>query len=325
MRYRFCRQLKNSIFFANNEIIHCCACSEDISPKFYTEYKGELFENERISEEKREAAGRAKKGELPYKSCEHCHSYVEEDWDNDFSIKDISISHWTACNCNCVYCYTAKDKKYFNTRQPYKLLPVLEKIRDCIDFTGTVRFIGGDIAMLEEFDEIVDFFVKNGCKNFYIPTSGIQYKETVENILLKGYGHVIVSPDSGNREMYKKIKQTDSFNIVKNNMQKYLKAAKEGNCIFEVKYVFIPQINDTVEEINNWLVMCKDMGVKNIALDFETNYLTNNPKNIPPHIMELVNLVEKTAEEKQMELCKFTYLTQLIYGLTRGLYSYGKE
>lgn len=320
MQYKFCHQLKNSLFFANGDILHCCSSTENAAPKFKINYNGEHFDKNLIIEEKQAAAQKSKGKIIPFAACKDCHQYEKREWDNDFRIKDISISHWTACNCNCFYCYTAKNKTFFNTKQPYKLLPILEDIKDIIDFNGIVRFIGGDIAMLDEFEDIVDFFLKNGCKNFYIPTSGIKYVSTVANLLKQGIAHVIISTDSATEASYKKIKQVNCFDSVKQNIIKYNEAANEGNSIFELKYIIIPNINDSKEEIKKWLDMCTSINVNNIAIDFETNFLKDKPTEIPAHIPDLVKYIHKKAEDNNMNICNFTYLSQLLFGLKNGLY-----
>ncbi len=320
MRYKFCKKLKNALFFTNNEIIHCCSGEEQTAPKFIENYYGEFFDKKMLYEAKKTAQEKAKNGEIPFKACENCYSFTEDEWDDDLSINDISISHWTACNCNCSYCYTAKDKNYFNTRVPYKLMPVLEEMKDIIDFGGIARFIGGDVAMLDEFEEIVNFLYDNGMRNFYVPTSGIKYLPTVEKILLGGMGHVIVSTDSGNKEMYKKIKQTNCFELVKENIKKYIAAAKQGGSTFELKYILIPNVNDNLEEVQSWLNFAENVGAKNLAIDFEANWLVQNAESIPKSICDMTEYIKKHCEEKGLEYCQFMYLSQLLHGLETGRY-----
>lgn len=320
MRYKFCHRLKNALFFANGEIVHCCSGEEATTPTFMEKYKGEFFDKNDLLNSKKQAQLRAMRGEFPFKACENCHSFTEEEWDDDFRIKDISISHWTACNCNCFYCFTASNKNYFNDLKPYNLMPVLEEIKDIIDFDGVVRFIGGDVAMLDEFEQIVDFFYENGTKNFYIPTSGIKYLPEIEKILKKGYGHVIVSPDSGNREMYKKIKRTDCFKKVFENIAKYISVAKDGGSLFELKYILIPNVNDTKEQVDSWLEMAKNVGAENLALDFEASWLVKKPKEIPKRIFEMYEYIKNYCDENGLHYGQFMYLSQLLYGLETGRY-----
>ena len=39
---------------------------------------------------------------------------------NNFNyIDEVLIGHFTHCNCNCIYCYTEKDKNFFNNNKTY--------------------------------------------------------------------------------------------------------------------------------------------------------------------------------------------------------------
>ena len=80
MSYKFCHRLKNALFFSNNDIIHCCSGEEQTSPKFMDNYYGEFFDKNLLYESKKSAQLRAKNGEVPFKACENCHSFTEEEW-----------------------------------------------------------------------------------------------------------------------------------------------------------------------------------------------------------------------------------------------------
>ena len=67
------------------------------------------------------------------------------------------------------------------------------------------------------------------------------------------------------------------------------------------------------------------MGIKNVGMDFETNYLVNCPDKIPDNAVKLEEFVERTASENGMKYCRFTYLSQLVHGLGNGLYRFAGE
>ncbi|MBQ2644205.1 hypothetical protein IJG14_01360, partial [bacterium] len=148
----------------------------------------------------------------------------------------------------------------------------------------------------------------------------IKYVPIIDTLLKEGKAHVIISIDSGCEETYKKIKQVNSFKNVLDNMKKYSDAAKEGNCLFESKYIIIPEINNNKEEILKWFDICTDIGVKTIAIDFETNFLKDKPNQIPANINELLNLIQKTANDRNIQVSYWNYLEQLLFGLEKGIY-----
>ncbi len=219
--YKFCSQLQKSIYFGFDTLIHCCTCDADRSPTFEHYYKGQKIDWKMVVAEKVKKQEEAKRGKIPFTACEKCHFYKDAEWEEGGYINEITVSHWTKCNCNCFYCYTARDKKAANAREHYELMPLLHDMQKAgvLRFDGIVRFLGGDVAMLEELEEFIQFFLDGGIKQIYIPTSGIKYLPIVEKVLKKGAGEVIISIDAGSRETYKKIKRTDSYDVVIENMK----------------------------------------------------------------------------------------------------------
>lgn len=61
MRYKFCQQLKNSIFLGHDSLIHCCTCDQDRSPTFFHYYKGERINWKAVIEEKLRISKRQKR------------------------------------------------------------------------------------------------------------------------------------------------------------------------------------------------------------------------------------------------------------------------
>ena len=305
MKYKFCKQLQNSIFIGFDSLVHCCNCTQDQSPVFQKNYKGQKVDWKAIVDEKLKFQENAKysiESYFPFSACENCHMYVDGEWDDGGYINEITISHWTKCNCNCFYCFTAIDKNHSQTRETYLLMPILEDMKksNVLNFSkenGIVRFLGGDVAMLDNFDEIQNFFLEQGATNFYIPTSAIKYLSSVQNLLEKGFAEVIVSVDSGSKEIYKKIKRVDVYDTVISNIQKYAEAAKKGKSIFKAKYILLPFVNDTKEEIDKFLENCIKIGVENIACDCEDNFITIYKESIPANIPELIEYMHQRGQE----------------------------
>lgn len=327
MRYKFCQQLKNSIFLGHDSLIHCCTCDQDRSPTFFHYYKGERINWKAVIEEKLRYQQEAKKGNIPFSACEKCHFFKESDWDEGGYINEITVSHWTSCNCNCFYCFTAKNKEFFNTREKYALMPLLRDMKEAgiLRFDGIVRFLGGDVAMLEEFDEFIRFFLDGGTRHFYIPTSGIRFLPLAAEVLRKGAGEVIVSPDSGNAALYKKIKRVDAYKTVRENMKNYAAAAKIGNTVFRSKYIVIPFVNDTKENVDEWLEECISLGIHYVADDLEENFINQYSQTIPPHIPELMEYMHSKAEELGLKIDRFRYAFQLFYELEQGTAKLAKD
>lgn len=325
MKYKFCEQLQRCIFFDSNSIVHCCNCSQFRDTTYKENYNGEKIDWVDLINNKLKMQEEAKKGIIPYDSCKNCHMWREEEWQEGGYLNEIIISHWEACNCNCYYCFTAPNKKASNSFKHYDLFPIIQDLKKSgyMDFSknngGIVRFLGGDLSMLKRIDKMINLFLDAGAQNIYLPTSGIKYMPILEKVLKQGKGEVIISPDSGNRELYKKIKRVDSYEKVKKHMEKYAKAAKKGNSSFKSKYIVIPYVNDTKEQIDEWIKECLNLGIEHIADDFEDNFSSKYSQQIPKHIPELLEYIHKRASETGLKITRFRYATQLLYELEQGL------
>lgn len=318
--YKFCKQLQSSVYFGFDTLVHCCSCDLDRTPTFIHYYRGQRINWKAVINEKLKLQEKAKKGKAPFSACANCHSFVEDEWDNGGYINEITVSHWTKCNCDCFYCYTARNKTDSNKRTPYPLLPLLQDMKNAgiLRFDGIIRFLGGDVAMLDEFEDFMRFFLDNGAKNFYIPTSGIKYLPVISEVLEQGKGEVIISPDSGNRNLYKKIKRIDAYNLVRENMKKYAQSATIGNSVFRSKYLVLPYINDKKEYIDEWLQECIDLNIKYIADDIEDNFSAKYKKSIPEHIPELLNYIHQKADKYGLNKVRFRYASQMLYEIQNG-------
>ncbi|MCR5261798.1 MAG: radical SAM protein [Candidatus Gastranaerophilales bacterium] len=331
MRYKFCEQLKNCIFFDSSCVVHCCNCGHDRDTIIIDDYKGEKIDWKKLIKDKLKIQENAKKGIIPYNSCKNCYMWREDVWNEGGYISEIIISSWTTCNCNCFYCYTAADKDFYNNFKTYDIYRVLKDFQKSklINFKkdngGIVRLLGGDVGTLKDFDKIVNLFLEEGAEHFYIPTSAVKYLPIVEKVLKEGKAEVIVSPDSSNRELYKKIKRIDAYEQVKQNMKKYANAAANTKSTFISKFIIIPYINDSKEEIDNWLKECKEIGVTNVAYDIEDNFTIKFSQKIPKKIPELFDYLERRGKEENMKVTRFRFAYQLLFDLENGTAKYSEN
>ena len=117
---------------------------------------------------------------------------------------------------------------------------------------------------------------------------------------------VVISIDSSSREIYKEIKQIDKYKTVSNNLKKYAKAQKLSYNVIS-KYIIIPGINDTEEEIDNWLKFNKENRIEIIVIDIENSWLTRYRNSKPDErILDLIKYVQRKAKEMnffRLEIC----------------------
>ncbi len=312
-KYISCKWLESGVCFDNgvygSNVKLCCYMSAPGggNSMIFEGYKGEKIDWDKFFKIKEEYRNIQKSGNT-VKGCVGCVFLEEKNWPQVNYIDNIIFDHFTKCNCACNYCYTEEDKKRYNTLKTYNIYPIIKDMFDkkIIQRGGAIGFGGGEPTILPEFDKLIDLFLKNGFNDMRVPSSGIKYSKMVEKGIKTGQLSVVVSIDSSTRETYKKIKQTDAFNTVCKNLKKYAKAQKSSYNVIS-KYIIIPNVNDTKEEIDNWLKFNKENNIEIVVIDIENSWLNKYRKTEPDkRIVELIiYVIKKTQEMKffRLEIC----------------------
>lgn len=288
-------------------------CSGIIGPVYLDNYKGEKIDWEAFKAVKRHAFALMNKENISKLPCEGCfflHPRTENDVVSDkFNL--LNLSHWTQCNCGCIYCARMDDsrgeittKKQKSTR--YDMLPVLKQLykNELLDRENlTVVFQGGDISVLKEFEPLVKECLKNGVKRFDILTNNIVYQPIIKKLIDKDKAFLYTSLDTGNKETYKKLKRVDKFEDCVNNLRKYSK--NKPNPPIVVKYILVHHFNDNKEEIIRFMDLMSDIGIKIVEFQLDNKYglftdLDTNP--LPSHYGELFLLFKEECEKRNITL-----------------------
>lgn len=290
MKYVSCKHLEHGIAFFSNEIQTCCISAHEGGGRIQclTDYFGEPVDWNKFFAHRRQLRDMHKRGEI-YEKCKGCYYLTEQEWDDGDYFYEMLIGHWTQCNCNCIYCYTDEDKYYYNTRAFYNLYPVIKDMldRNLIRNGGEITFGGGEPTILPEFEDLLKAFLEHGLNNIRIHSSGIRFSPAIYKGLQEGKITLIVSIDSATPETYKKIKCKNTFFSVRDNITKY---AESGGMLY-CKYVLMPGVNDSFEEVKQWLEQCQESKVKYMAFDIEDNWFKANRDNIPQKIYDLFDYV----------------------------------
>lgn len=304
MKYKCCNLLTGGIEFRYNGVALCQRVDHvgggDIVVQFYDDKKDKEFKFDinKYFEKKREVIEQNKTGKI-YHKCEGCVELQERDWPEveNQKIFQMILHHWTKCNSHCMYCYTNKDKEYFNKRRSYKILPILKQLdkNNMLDYGGICSFAGGEISCLPEFEGIVKILDKYDCVPIF-NSSCVKFEKTVEKHLRKGVGMLIVSVDCGNRELHKKIKQVDTFDSVWKNIARYAAAVKHKYLVY-TKYIVLKDVNDNEKSITEFLEMSKKSGVEYVLMEIDHYYFCDNRDNIPKYIIDLFYFAFNKAAE----------------------------
>ena len=159
-------------------------------------------------------------------------------------------------------------------------------------------FAGGEVSCLPEFESIIRLL--NKYDMFYIFNSScVEYEKSIEKYLKYGSAMLIVSVDSGTRELHNKIKQVDTYDCVWKNIAKYSHYAKRKELIY-TKYIVLKDINDNETAIEAFLTKSKEAGIKYVLMEIDHYYFLENRDNIPKYIIDLFYYAFNKAKEMDL-------------------------
>lgn len=319
-KYVSCKWINSGLEFRHDSLRTCCVAffqGKDAYKSVMIEnYHGEAIDWDKIFEHKNFRKN-LQKNNQPFLSCEKCIFLQELKWDEENYIDTILFNNFIRCNSNCVYCGTTNDKNTYKEEQAYNVFPVLKEMADKGILKATpnslIDFGGGEVSILGEFKDIFELLTAQGFKNFTINSSGIKYSDVIEKGLKMGVINLVISPDSGTKEIYEKIKRVPCFDAVYNNIKKYTSVlSPENKHLLKVKFIIIPGYNDSVNEIDAWLKKCKKIGIKKVLLDLEFAYYFKNKDNMSPHIHLLIEYAKNVAKKLGIELELFASIQFLL-------------
>ena len=303
--YISCEWLESGISFTYEGIYNCCMFAHNtVAFKPVTPInKDWTYDFDSFIKEKKKFIKAHRKGQI-IDRCLGCQRLEKRVWDNNFKIKQLAISTNTKCNANCIYCYTHKRKDFFNNINDIPILNFLKKCinANLIDENVSVLFGGGEPTINNEFEDIMDLFSKNSKCKIKIYSSGIKYSKAIENLLRAGNCELVITPDCGDRQLYKKIKGVDKFDEVWSNIQNYAAAQNKNKEQVRTKYIILPNINDNEEEIKKFFNKVIEANVSYIKPEIDiTSYLKiKQDKEKLEELFKLLVFMEKYAEKRNI-------------------------
>lgn len=299
MRYKSCYWIESGINFDTDAYKVCCLYSAKGGGNTIIEdnYKGKPINWDKVFAFKEMMKNLHKEGEI-YPKCEGCIFLEERDWDdNHTKISMINLDYWTKCNSRCMYCHTMQDKKKYNSFKNYNFLPILNDMikRDILRPNGHVSFGGGEVTLLKEFEKLLNIFMDFGFPLTRIHSSGILYSKAIEKGLKQKCVDLIVSVDAGSKDMHKFVKGVTSYDKVWKNLKKYASMQQDPYAV-KTKYILIPGINDSYEEIDLWLKKTKENGINCVFHEIESKWFYARRDNIPDYIIDFFAYAKSKAE-----------------------------
>ena len=299
--YYSCPWIEHGLVFFRYKLAMCCNCGHEgsIQTLIRNNYVGQKINWDRIFQVKDMYRRFHKKGKI-HTGCVSCPYLKEDKWDNSRYIDNIYISHWTQCNSKCIYCYATQKPEDFDMPQTYHVLPILKEMLDkgILRTGGIISFGGGEPTLLDEFEDLVTFLLDNYFWGIRVHSSGIKYSPALARAINEIRGYVVVSVDSGSPEAFEKIKQVPCYDKVRETVRKYaLQTTFLGRYLVSAKYIIVPGINDTIDEIESWMQANYDAGLYTTVLDIEEKWYLANRGNIPKHIFKLIDYARKRSKQ----------------------------
>lgn len=312
-KYYSCKWIQSGLVFFPYKLTMCCYCGHEGGGHVMlrNNYHGQPLNWDRIFWLKRKFNEFHKKGKINT-NCAGCHFLEEKNWgDYPQEITNLYISHWTNCNSKCIYCYATQHPEEFKYDVSYSILDQIKEMleKGILKRGGSIHFGGGEPTILNEFEDLIELFLDYKFYDLRIHTSGIKYSPVLERGIREGRLNVVVSTDAGSAETYKKIKQVDCFEKVRENIKKYAQAQVDANLqvapdremmgkfMVSSKYIIIPGINDSIKELEAWISANEEAGLKTTVLDLEENWYKENQNNIPKYIYDLIEYAKKLSNE----------------------------
>ncbi len=301
-----CKFLLHQLVFFHNAIGPCCSRTIIHTPlkRTFNSLTDQCIEE--FLEVRKSNIEIFNKGEKPF-CYENCGLYDKSETiqNEPIQLNHITISNRTKCNCNCIYCEhsqggVSKVRSQLNRLKTYDIVPILKKLKEKSLISKGCEFIisGGECAEYpkKELEYILNL-VQELEGSALLLSSGIRYSKQIEDILQSGTARITISVDSGTKKTYEKIKRVKTFNKVWDNLKKYSKAASQNqNAEVEAKYIIIPGINDSCEEIQAFVDKCVSINCKYVRAEIEHYWMYNNfEKTLSDDMINLFKYFEDAA------------------------------
>lgn len=266
--YRLCCPYLDHALFISSDMVHSC----HQLPPFVKSFP---FENEVVSE----SDVRSKLTELEEwrtktinllrrnekTSCDGCALLQYAIWPTTPKITLLgvgpSFAGGTRCNSNCFYCIERDviRKKSKQVLSSYDIHKIAAELYDDLEETSLAD---GEAVLLPHVEELCDLISEKGWK-VQVNTNGILYSDKIAETVANNQDSFIeISLDSGTKETYQKIKRVDKFEDVLQNLHQY----KKKGCALILKYIMLPGFNDDIKEMDAFVRIAKDLGVKLVVL-----------------------------------------------------------
>lgn len=301
-KYVSCDLIEHGMDFFTDSIVFCCRIppTDKGYKKILENYYGELIDWKKFFKIKRNYRNQMKKGNI-VPECKNCVYLQEREWDNDDYISFINFNNWTICNEHCLYCWlNDSDKPH---QKQYNVYPALKDMAEkgYLKKGGHITIAGGEPCSAPEFNDMINLFLEYDLNPIRVLTNASIYSEAVERGIKSGNINIVVSVDSGTKEMFEQVKRRDLYDKVWENISKYAIVQPNPDRV-KTKYIFIPNLNDKKDEIDAWINKSIECGVKHLVIDVEMMYYNEHDGELPESLIGTFKYAVEQIRAKNLNL-----------------------
>lgn len=308
--YKYCKFVNESLIFDYKNNIKLCPF---FNFGLITEnYNGIWLDVEKLKNIKSESIRLLNAEDYP-NICKHCEYFTENKHNENNKIKYLYLSNWKNCYLNCSYCDFPKEEDLIKASH-YDVFQSIKQLFDSqlIDVNTTIIFDCGDATIHPEFDKLLYYFINYEMKKIIINTPAMRYCESISEAIAKNIAEVIIPLDSGCPYIFEKIKGSNKFDIVINNVKRYLSFEEPSQKRVILKYTILNGINDNQKEILDWFMFARDLGIKKLTIDVDKKWYNQIKDSIPQYLKELVIFIKTISNYNEIEI-DFCDRTNFIY------------
>ncbi|GHV78149.1 hypothetical protein AGMMS49942_29700 [Spirochaetia bacterium] len=288
-KYRGCPYIEDLFIFRSDSIVWCCSdFNKCKSPVIKTEKNVAKNVNNFISLRNKIIKELKNSESIPVfsKSCAGCPEIVEKYYKTERKISFVNYTGFSGCQFKCSYCVEIKVPQVNLTDfcETFEFL----KEHNYLDKKVWVTLSAGEIAVDPNRDKVIETI--KGYNVSIFSNGGIFYDKIEHLLAADSKNSICVSVDAGTRETFKKIKGVDKFNEVRKNLKLY---SRSGNGNVVLKYIILDGINDNDADIEGFIELCKETGVRRARVARDSTFKGNYKERT---INAVVDLLRKMRE-----------------------------
>jgi hypothetical protein len=257
---RSCSLLETQMLVSEHKLQFCCSdFGKKRSPavEFNGDYESSVKNFCKLREEYIECFNHSQPT-----ACDGCLCLEENYFAVNRIVERVNYSEGGICNSKCTYCSScAKTNKDIDTEIYLPNLMDTLSQHHLINEELVTFLACGEVSIhplrKEIYQSVCDY------RN-YVCTNAFVYDKDLAKLLSKQRSVLHVSVDSGTNQTFKKIKGFDLFDQVKANLKKY---SQDG--LVELKYIFLPGVNDNVADIDGFFGLFKEINACSMTISFD--------------------------------------------------------